>query len=77
MFQGFVMKLRSGKVYDSTFPFRAKAFMSFHNPRFVDLWVNSISVYVSNYKNDCPRLAQTAFRKHMLEQVKLCIGYVA
>lgn len=73
------MKLRSGTVYDPSFPQRANEFMNFHNHRFTKIWVSSMQVFVNQYKNDSRNLrkAQSAFRNHVLSQVKRDIGYFA
>lgn len=71
------MELRSGKVYDPTFPSRAREFMHMCNPRFSKLWIDSMHIYVESYRQDSLNVkkAQRAFYNHMMVQVKEAIGY--
>lgn len=75
------MQLRSGKIYDASFPQRCKEFATFHNPRFCAIWDDSLHVFVDHYKADdslkSARIASMMFSKHVIEKIKAEIGYHA
>jgi hypothetical protein len=46
------MQLRSGKVYDPTYPMREKMFMSFDNPEFRAIWDQGVEVFKQHWQGD-------------------------
>lgn len=77
----YIMQLRSGKVYDPSFPARAREFMRFGNPKFAEIWDSSIYVFHIHCKNKNDhkevRRAAALFHRHVLAKVREELGYYA
>lgn len=74
------MRLRSGKIYDASFPARAREFMNFRNPKFCEIWDAAAQLHNLYYSDEDPRHAMAAmhmFKTYMMIRVKDEIGYHA
>jgi hypothetical protein len=69
------MLLRSGKVYDSEFPYFVKDIMRVDNPLFGPIWDSAVNMYNNHMNYDFNNLkkekeASALFREYIYQEIR-------